>query len=195
MARITIKELQTQLDNKTKLYIDLNQEVMELRKQLKEQHNNNNSVSMEEYQALKMQFESLQADFKNKESLLKHTIDLKEEVIKELKTRIEGLQEESQTRIVNIAENELKELIESTINNKLNEFITVTKEADNTNNTRNAGRKKYDNVEVIELIKELRNKGESFKKITDNLNSQGYLTDRGKPWNSSSIKYILDNNP
>lgn len=53
------------------------------------------------------------------------------------------------------------------------------------------GRKAYSNTEVIELIKELRNNGDGYLKIANELNTRGVLTDRNKPWRASSIKCIV----
>ncbi|NJM48220.1 MAG: recombinase [Alkalinema sp. RU_4_3] len=46
--------------------------------------------------------------------------------------------------------------------------------------------------EVIELIRRHHKSGKSLQKIADWLNSQGYTTKRGQPWQRTSVKRVLD---
>lgn len=60
-------------------------------------------------------------------------------------------------------------------------------------NERNAGRKAYDNKEVIEVIYYLYLDGKSLQGIADELNNTEVRTNRGKEWSKSTIRFILLN--
>lgn len=47
-------------------------------------------------------------------------------------------------------------------------------------------------AQIIELIRRHHKSGKSLQKIADWLNSRGYTTKRGKPWQRISVKRILD---
>ncbi|MEB3310479.1 MAG: recombinase family protein [Snowella sp.] len=46
--------------------------------------------------------------------------------------------------------------------------------------------------QIIELIRRHHKSGKSLQKIADWLNSQGYTTKRGQPWQRISVKRVLD---
>ncbi|MGI0492312.1 recombinase family protein [Alkalinema pantanalense CENA528] len=46
--------------------------------------------------------------------------------------------------------------------------------------------------QVIELIRRHHKAGKSLQKIADWLNSNGYYTKRGQPWQRISVKRVLD---
>lgn len=60
-------------------------------------------------------------------------------------------------------------------------------------NDRNAGRKAFSNIEVIQMIYNLYLCGKSLQGITDELNHLSIRTSRDKEWSKSSIRYILLN--
>ena len=47
-------------------------------------------------------------------------------------------------------------------------------------------------VQVIELIRRHHKSGKSLQKIAEWLNTQGYTTMRGRPWQRISVKRVLD---
>lgn len=60
-------------------------------------------------------------------------------------------------------------------------------------NERNAGRKAYNNKDVIEVIYYLYLDGRSLQEVTDELNSTEVRTNRGKKWAKSTIRFLLLN--
>lgn len=46
--------------------------------------------------------------------------------------------------------------------------------------------------QVIELIRRHHKSGKSLQKIADWLNTEGYMTKRGQPWQRISVKRVLD---
>jgi len=61
-------------------------------------------------------------------------------------------------------------------------------------NERGAGRKPYQEIEVIEQILALYAEGASYQQVADYLNANDIKTKQGKPWAKSSIRLILINN-
>lgn len=92
-------------------------------------------------------------------------------------------------KFLNSKKKEIATLKEIIIN-KDNEIATLKDKLNNVKNI-NVGRKAYSNTEVIEIIKELRNNGDGYLKIANELNNRGILTDRHKTWGASSIKCIV----
>lgn len=60
-------------------------------------------------------------------------------------------------------------------------------------NLRGAGRKAFDNVNIIKRIYELYIQGNSLKEIADILNGSEIKTKRGGNWSKSSVRFILLN--
>jgi hypothetical protein len=60
-------------------------------------------------------------------------------------------------------------------------------------NSRGAGRKAFDNIDIIKRIYELYMQGNSLKEIADILNSSEIKTKRGGNWSKSSVRFILLN--
>ncbi|MBV4438447.1 recombinase family protein [Clostridium tyrobutyricum] len=60
-------------------------------------------------------------------------------------------------------------------------------------NSRGAGRKAFDNVNIIKRIYELYIQGNSLKEIADILNVSEIKTKRGGNWSKSSVRFILLN--
>lgn len=61
-------------------------------------------------------------------------------------------------------------------------------------NERGAGRKAFDDVHTIELIKKMKKEGNGITDIARYLNENGIKTKRGGNWAVSSVKLILDRN-
>jgi hypothetical protein len=62
-----------------------------------------------------------------------------------------------------------------------------------TKNSRGAGRKEFDNADVIKRIYELYIQGNSLKEIANTLNGSEIKTKRGGTWSKSSVRFILLN--
>lgn len=60
-------------------------------------------------------------------------------------------------------------------------------------NLRGAGRKAFDNVNIIKRIYELYIQGNSLKEIANTLNGSEIKTKRGGIWSKSSVRFILLN--
>ena len=176
MARKTKAELETELEQLRNKYNNAVEENTKLQTKLNNTMNNNDVVTRGKYDGMVKQFETdierLEADN-----------TLKDKEIKRLKEKVKLL-ESVPTADTTIAD----------INNKLNRLIEVIC-VDKVSNTPNkVGRKKYDNIEVIERMKQLKNNGYGYQRIAKTLNNEGIMNNSNKPWSNSSIKYILDNN-
>lgn len=60
-------------------------------------------------------------------------------------------------------------------------------------NERNAGRKAYENTDVIRRIYRMYAEVKTYQEIADILNSEGIPTKKGGTWSKSSVRYILYN--
>lgn len=60
-------------------------------------------------------------------------------------------------------------------------------------NERDAGRKQYQNKDIIKRIFCLYARGKSYQQIADKLNCEKVLTKAGGTWAKSSIRFILHN--
>lgn len=85
----------------------------------------------------------------------------------------------------------LKSEIEMLQRSKISDRCAEIKTA---HNERGAGRKPYQEVEVIEQILTLYAEGASYQQVADYLNANDIKTKQGKPWAKSSIRLILINN-
>jgi len=76
------------------------------------------------------------------------------------------------------------------LENKITELQMQTSKK---RNGRNAGRKQYQNTDIIRHIFCMYAKGKSLQQIADKLNSEKVLTKAGGTWAKSSVRFILNN--
>ena len=57
---------------------------------------------------------------------------------------------------------------------------------------REKARKAYE--QLVPVIAELRGQGKSYRDIAADLNTQGYATRRGRPWNHVQVRLVLERN-
>jgi len=62
-----------------------------------------------------------------------------------------------------------------------------------THNERNAGRKEYQDKDIIRRIFLMYSQAKSFQQIADRLNIENILTKSGGTWSKSSVRYIFNN--
>ena len=148
MARVTIKELQKQIENLKSLNefhivenIRLNKEIVNLK-------DKGNMVSKKEFDILVEQ--------------------IKYE--KQMTAEYKRLYEDLRGKYDNLKESNLA-----------------------AKNARGAGRKAFNNVEVIQSIYRLYLQGKSLQEVADELNSLEIKTKRGGTWSKSSVRFILLN--
>lgn len=175
MGRKTKAELEIELTELGKKYDKVAERNTELQTNLKNYMSGNDIVTKEMYDNMIKQFEE---DIK----ILKTNNGLKDNEITRLKKKVTVLESMEKTP---------SDMIE--INNKLDRLIEVICVDKVSNESNKVGRKKYNNIEVINRMKNLKDNGYGYLKIAKSLNSEGIMNSNDKPWSSSTIKYILDN--
>lgn len=148
MARVTIKELQKQIENLKSLNEFHITENIRLNKEITHLKNKENMVPKEELDILVKQIEHQ----------------------KQMTAQYQRLYEDMKNKYDTLKENSLL-----------------------PKNARGAGRKAFNNVEVIQEIYELYLQGKSLQEVADELNSLEIKTKRGGTWSKSSVRFILLN--
>lgn len=116
-----------------------------------------------------------------------------ESEIKRLKAKIKILESKSTDEPVVVNHVNDSDIIIEKLNN-IESLMLELKESkvEQVKSSNKGGRRAFDNIEVINLMKELHSEGNGYKKIAGILNNKGIKTKNDKDWSSSSVKFILD---
>ena len=74
-----------------------------------------------------------------------------------------------------------------------NKIVGLQVQSCKKHNERKAGRKEYQDKDVIRRIYSMYAQAKGYQEIADKLNSEGVLTKAGGTWAKSSVRFILNN--
>lgn len=180
MPKVTKADLEIDLNRKRELIELQAQQIMALQQELEDTHNQLGVVSRSEFDFAIAAHENQKFLYSTLNNLYEKE---KAKYYAQIKLNVE--QRESFDQIIA----ELKTENES-LCTRLNQPIERA-EIKKEHNSRGAGRKPYENVEVIQRILSLHSTGVSYQLIADALNTDQLYTKSGKPWAKSSIRLIL----